>query len=378
MRIVFTGDFMRPSAATWRPTQHHNIRWLHDLFVDPLRSLGAGPVSYVAWEADEVRRGGLDGDEVRRLYGLLDLAPGIDGWAALHGRRLLPSGFRNRVACLFRDALVIGFELPPYLKHCLAQEGRPYLDVNIHPVRFHDDLFLAVQASTRAADRVLEAHALDEDELALAAGVVRATARRLSRVAIEPGTELLLLQTRHDRTQIRDGRFIGIMDLLAQARADGLFAGPVLVRPHPLEPSNPHGRGILAALPCRAAPKAGIYELITHEAVARVVSLSSSTSVEARYFGREAVFLHREPFRLSYRGAGRPAGIDGYVSVKDAYFSLGFWADLLEAFGAAPAARIGRTAALAPKPNRLRTALKSFWGFNEVDTDIAAALFERP
>lgn len=375
MEIVFTGDFMRPAAAQWRPTQHYNIRWLHDLFAGVLLRLGARQVRYLAWDYQGVQQGGLGGGKVRELYGLLGIEPGIDGWAQLYGRALFPAAFRAEFTGLLGDAeVVVGFELPPYVKHLLAQDGRPYLDFNIHPVRFHEDIFFAVQSSSQEADRWLEANAMDEDELFLVAGVTRATARRLSNVKIEPGTELLLLQTQHDRTQIRDGRFVGILDVLSAAQDAGFLTNRVAVRPHPYEPTNRHVRGAFAALACRTAPQASIYELLAHESVARVLSLNSSAGLEARYFGRENVFLLPAPLRLSYRGSQRPAGLNGYVSLKDKYFELRFWAEILALLGREPAVLPPASTSLPPKPNRLRTSLKSFWGYNQVDTDIAVRL----
>jgi hypothetical protein len=377
MKILFTGDFVRPSAASWRPTQHYNIRWLHDLFLATLTRLTEAQIGYVAWNQAGVTQGQLDGTDIAGFYEACDLPRSMEGWAALYERTTLPRAMHAKLAELFTDALVIGFEIPPFLKHFLLANGNAFIDFIIHPVRFHDDIFFGMQASEPALNQVLAGYALDEEELYLAAGAARATAGRLSRLEMKPGTRLVLMQSQHDKTQIRQGRFIGFADILADALASGLLDAPVLVKPHPIEPHNPHMRIVTAALRDCGVTEANFYELLCCEALDRVISLSSSTSTEARYFLKAAEFLYKPPFDIFYAGQAHVPGFDSYISVKDAYYGRAFWGDLMDALNF-PGLRPARAspANLPVKPNRTRTALKSFWGYNQIDTDIAIRQFQ--
>lgn len=373
MRIVFSGDFARPSPAAWRPTQHYNIRWLHDLFIGTLKRIAPVDIGYVAWNYAGVTNGHLEGEDIANLYDGCGLPRNMNGWAALYDLPYLPKRIQEKLAGLFRDALVIGFEIPPYLKHFLLANGNPFIDFIIHPVRFHDDIFFGVQSSDERLNRVLAQHAISEEDIYLVAGVVRATAGRLSNVKMQPGTNLVLMQTQHDKTQIRDGRFIGFSDFLAQAFEQKIFDAPVMVKPHPIEPNNPHLRIIAASVRNCAMTSANFYELLCCENLSQVISLSSSTSAEAKYFLKDSQFLYKSPFDIFYAGDKFLPGFDSYFSIKDSYYGREFWGDLIDALSF-PGLRPGRVSAekLAVKPNRTRIALKSFWGYNQIDTDIAA------
>lgn len=373
MKIIFTGDFIRPSAAAWRPTQHYNIRWLHDLFAPVLRQLTHADIGYVAWNHAGVLKGGIDGNDIADIYNTCDVTSSMDGWALLYDRAFLPAKVRRRLADLFCDALVIGFEIPPYLKHFLLENGNTYIDFIIHPVRFHDDIFFGVQSSDMRLNAVLADFAMDEEELYLAAGVAGATAGRLSNLPAEPGSSLILMQTRHDKTQIREGRFIGFSDFLAPAFEQGIFNGPVLLKPHPLEPGNPHLRIITSSVKGCRVTSANFYELLCCENIELIVSLSSSTSFEAKYFDKKSIHLYKPPFEMFFKGQNFTYGFESYFSIKDAYYGNNFWNALVEAlnFSGLRSSKSKDHTALAIKPNRTRLALKSFWGYNQIDTDIA-------
>lgn len=372
MTILFTGDFLRPDSKYWLPTQHYNIRWLHDLFGRTLHRMTGEEVGYLAWNSGGVTKGGLTGAEISSIYDACGVPRSIHGWAALYEQFALPRSVRRLLDEKFRDAFVIGFEIPPVIKHFLLANGNRFLDVMVHPVRFHDDVFFGIQSSEAAANEALARYAIGEDEIQLVAGVVAATAGRLSHPVRQPGTRLVLMQSRYDKTQIRDGRFIGIADVMAPAAERGLFDAPVLVKPHPMEPENPHLKLVTAALRNCAVTTDNFYTLLCSENVEHVVSLSSSTCTEARYFGKDAEYLHKNPFALSYAGDEYSYGFDSFISVKDSYYGLAFWADVLSGMGLPGIRAPGAApASLATKPNRTRTSLRSFWGYNEIDTDIA-------
>ncbi len=377
MNILFTGDFLRPDSGAWRPTQHYNIRWLHDMFGRTLHRMTGGEIGYLAWNHEGVASGGLSGSDIGMIYDAYGVPRTIHGWAALYEQSVMPREARKLLAEKFRDAFVIGFEIPPCIKHFLLANGNPFLDVMIHPVRFHDDAFFGLQSSEAAANDALARHAISEDEIQLVAGVVSATAGRMSHPVRRPGTRLVLMQSRHDKTQIRDGRFIGFGDVMAPAAENGLFDAPILVKPHPMEPGNPHLALVTAALRDCSVTAENFYTLLCSENVERIISLSSSTCTEARYFGKEAEFLYKNPFELSYAGDSFSYGFGSFISVKDSYYSLAFWADVLNGMGMPNLRSPGSAPAhLATKPNRTRTSLRSFWGYNEIDSDIAVAQYQ--
>ena len=71
------------------------------------------------------------------------------------------------------------------------------------------------------------------------------------------------------------------------------------------------------------------YSLISRNDIKKVVSISSGTCCEARYFQKEAEFLLKEGVP---RQTCNNVELDKYVSIYQDFFSLNFWSHILEPF----------------------------------------------
>lgn len=354
-RIVVAGDVLRPQDEAFRPAQAGNILWLHRLLRRPLAAATGLPVEPLAW----LEQGGFD---TPGLYAAAGVAPDITGWVALFDAEALPRAAAERLAAPFADAaVVVGFELAEVQKRLLTHLGVPFVDLNIHPVRFGPDVFFAVQTNHAGiAAELAPFHAEDH--------VFEPWADLLAAMAVKtpihpPVTEGVLLvgQTRVDRALIRQGR---LLDLSAFAPALHRALGPegrVLFKPHPY---NADGFGLHAAgVPLHRLREVqdNAYLLMAQDRIARVVGVSSSLVEEARHFGKEGVFLGTPPFRLARDTRDLAPGM--HASVVEAWLWADFWRAVL-----APVLRVtapdGRRPALGP--NALRTALRQFWGWDEI------------
>ncbi len=350
--IVLTGDILRPQDEAFRPAQSGNILWLHRLLRRPIGAATGLEVRPLTWE----------GAGTPRLYAEAGATPDIAGWVGLFGAEALPRGAAEAMAASFAGAAaVIGFELAEVQKRLLTRLGLPFVDLNIHPVRFGPDIFFAVQTNHAGIAAELAAfHATDE--------AFEPWADLLSAMAVKvplhpPVTEQVLVvgQTRVDRALIAEGRLRDLSDFPdALHRAVGR-AGRVLFKPHPY---NPDGFGLHAAgLPLHRIREAAdnAYLLLAQEGIRRVVGVSSSVVEEARFFGKEAVFLGTPPFRIPRDPRDLAPG--GHASVVEAWLSADFWRAVL-----APVLRVtapdGRRPSLGP--NALRNALRQFWGWEEI------------
>jgi hypothetical protein len=368
-RVVFTGDFLRPSWDGRFPTQHYNIQWCRDLLRAQVQAATGLPVEMLAWNAAGVVAGQLDNAAIDTFYNVLGLPRTVAAWAGIYEEAALPDMVGAYLAELFRDALVVAFELPPYVEHVLRRHGIPFVDVIIHPVRFLDDIFFAIRTGDADSNARVATYAIAEEQIHAVAGLQAASARRLFKFAPQDGSALLLLQTRFDRTQIRDGVFVGAMDFL-----DGIdhVVGPsrrVYVKDHPLDPKTRHAVAVLSRFRNAETIESNVYKLFACDGIHTVLTLSSSTGIEARYFGKQCHFLYRQPNEFAFDGAV-PA--DGeFVGVFDAFLTPDFWRDVLAPM--VPTTR--ETGVVIPfKPNRLRISLRSFWNFNEIDSDFVVGL----
>ena len=359
-RIVLTGDLLRPGDEAFGPAQTGNILWLHRLLRRPIAAASRLEVEALAWAPPP--GSGATGFDTPGFYAEAGATPDIDGWVTLFDADALPAAAVARFARAVDGAVaVIGFELAEVQKRLLSQFGIPWIDLNIHPIRFGPDVFFAVQTNHPDVAAALMPHHAEDHVFEPWADLLAATAVKapLSH-PVEEGV-LVVGQTRIDRALIAHGRLVDLSDF-----AEGFHRaigpeGRILFKPHPY---NNDGFGLHGiGLPLRRILQLedNAYLLMAQDAVRRVVGVSSSLVAEARFFGKDGVFLGESPFRIApSRDAVAPLL---HASVPEAWLWADFWRDLL-----APlidvGARDGRRPALGP--NALRTALRQFWGWDEI------------
>jgi hypothetical protein len=358
-RILLTGDLLRPQEDAFRPAQTGNILWLHRLIRRPIAAATGLEVQALAWAPPA--GSGAAGFDTPRFFAEAGAMPDTDGWVSLFDAPALPRSAAEHIAAAFADAAaVIGFELPEVMKRLLSQLGVAWVDLNIHPYRFAPDLLFAVQTNHDGVLEALAAHHAEDHVFESFADLLAATSVK---IPVHPPVEedvLLVGQTRVDRALIAEGRLLDLSafrDRLAVA----LGPGRVLFKPHPY---NADGFGLHAAgIPLHRVRETAenAYVLMAQDRIRRVVGVSSSLVAEARFFGKEAVFLGTPPFRIAPSRQALGQGM--HASVVDAWLSADFWRDLL-----APVlpvtAQDGRRPALPP--NSLRNALRQFWGWDEI------------
>jgi hypothetical protein len=358
-RVVLTGDVLRPLDEEFRASQTGNILWLHRLLRRAIgRAIGAEPEA-MAWTPPPGAAAAFD---TPAFYAAAGATPDIEGWIALFGAPELPREAAALMARSFEGArAVIGFELANVQKRLLSRLGVPWVDLNIHPYRFGPDVLFAVQTNNAGILHALSAHHAGDEVFEPWADLVAATAVK---VPVHPpiGEPVLVVgQTRVDRALLAEGRLVDLADFAQPFHAAIGEACTVLFKPHPY---NADGFGLHAlGLPLHRIRETGenAYVLMAQDSVKRVVGVSSSLIGEARFFGKQGIFLGTPPFRIA---PSRDAlSLETHASVVDAWLSADFWRDVL-----APVmpvtARDGRLVALPP--NSLRNALRQFWGWDEI------------
>jgi hypothetical protein len=359
-RIVFSGDVLRPTDTSFRPAQTENIRWFHRLFRQQAAEATALPVSVVAWG---------EGVDTHHLYEMWGVEKSWRGWAQIFDAGFAPEGVIAHIEQCFSDAVVIGFELPESIKRILSYLGIPFLDFSIHPVRFLSDVFFAVQTNDPDVFESMLPHHADAASFYGPAGLVAASALKFMPRLRPRGDTLVVGQTRIDRSLVHGGRVLDLSDFAPELRRILGLDGRIVFKPHPYADTD---FGLLAAgIPLRAMnlTRANIYALMACEGIRRVVGVSSSVLMEARYFGQPSLFLHEPSFDIPDRAADAVPG--QHLSIVDACFDVDFWREAL-----APLVRV--TAPDGQRfrrpPNSLRISLRNFWGMNELTTDFAVAI----
>lgn len=334
-RIVFSGGVLHPQGD-------EEGRWL-------LRLLG--PQASDAARLPVERVGADEGFDTGRAYGLWGAERSWPGWAAIADAGVAPSGVLTLFEAAYDGAVVVGFGMTEVAKRVLSRIGVPFLDFAIHPVRFLEDLFFAVQTNDPGVFAAMLSHHADASRFRAAAGLVAASLGQAPLAM--PSSTLLVGQRARDPALLRNGAFADFASFPDAVRAASGPGGAIAFHPHPAEATDfgllAAGMPFAAVRPMRGDPHA----LLASGMVARVVGLSSPLLTAARHFGVEAERLLSDPFDLPDRAADAVPG--QHLSIVDGAFETDFWRDAL-----APLVAVTAPDGLRWRrpPNSLRTALR--------------------
>lgn len=362
-RILVSGDFMRPSVAKLRPTQHENIMWLYKLLKVPLEMATGLPCGIVHWDNNWLNGSLLDAGTVEAIYRMMGLRARITDWPRVFSATELPQPVEDLLLRYFADSFVIGFELPPFLVDFLGRHDIGFVDCSLAPVRFMDDLLFELSSNTDAITEALLTHAVSDDFIRLQAGVVSSNVAKVNPRPPRPNTLLVILQTQFDKVVIENNRFAKVTDHLNRLKEVAKGYDHLLIKEHPLEPQPETRERLQKLLPHAQVTEDNFYRLVSHDNLTGVAALSSSCVLEAGYFGKAGHYLlpgyTPERFTVGQRG----------VMIDDAVICPDFWRDVLAGSPCPVTPRDGLR--LPAKPNRFRQQLRSAWNYNQVDTDIA-------
>jgi hypothetical protein len=340
-------------TACGDPNQLPNVRWLRGEVSRVLYELTG------LWPDVRYRRNAPDGGYalIADWYGLLGHAPSVEAWAATYGEVDPPPALVDALLPDYDRALAIGFELSPLMRSILDRIGAPWVDVEVSPLRFLDDLALSLRCSWPVqgpvqgpvegpVDRIAHPGLVSARHVAEAVARQRALHRDDPAAAACNGATIFLAQTRYDRTLIRDGVFFPDAEAVERV-AQGLDGRRLVLKPHPLAPDTPLV-GMLRQRCAGQLTEANIYALLAAARDVELVTISSSAAIEARHFG------HR-PRMLNPAAHARRAP---FTSLW-AHRSAAFWRAAL-----APILRVKAGAAFEERtiPDRLRRNLGA-WGF---------------
>ncbi|MCR8550882.1 hypothetical protein M4578_23905 [Salipiger sp. P9] len=361
-KIVFTGDFLRPSVAALRPTQHENIHWLAKLLEVPVQMATGLPCEIVHWDNNWVNQSRLDRNAVASIYEMFWQKPTIHNWPKLFAAETLPGMVEDMFLRFFGNSLVIGFEIPPYLVHFLNRHDIAFIDCSLSPVRFLDDLLFEASASSPEITEAIRAYEVPEALIRLQAGVLSSNVAKANPQPPRPNSLLLILQTSFDKVVIENGRFTTVLDHYDRLLEIAKDYDHVLIKEHPLEPQKQVLAKLQSSLPDNTVTTDNFYRLVSHHNLTGVAALSSSCVLEARYFGKTGHYLIPGFSHDSFS-----VGLEG-INIGDAVLMPDFWRDALAPAGCEVTPKDGLH--LQFKPNRFRQQLRNAWGYNQIDTDI--------
>lgn len=294
---TFVGDWLRVGITAQQVSiiQQGNIAWISRLLAPALKACDMSWKALMPSRHLEEFSVQLNNPELLR-----SLAMDSKGtWAAQFDAEDSDC-FARLLDTISPNDLVIGFEIPPFMKRQLSIRGMEYVSLHLHPIRFLKDLVFSAYTNSSAIAASLSTTSCDPNEISRQASRYSARLARLDPAQghLPEGIPLLVGQTSADSSLIADGRFMRLHDYREQL--DILLDGydTIAFLKHPLAKweEGPFdllldelGKTILAISGNSYA------HIMTPRTLGPVITISSSLGVEAEIFGHDTHFLLADP-----------------------------------------------------------------------------------
>lgn len=290
------------------------------------------------------------------------------------------------------DALVLSFEMPPWLRSACLERNVRFLDMRVSPLRFGRDLYVAMSTSNDAMLERIASHAPLPEELRLEAALLSANIRMHLRRLHEIGelslqeegvlddSLIFVGQAPYDASILcpRKGRPLRCNDFAEQLRA--LANGRrVMYKAHPF--ASEFGKqecAMLSEILGRQveAMQANAYQLLSCADTLQLVGISSGLLQEASWFDKEAHILFQPFVPLAFEGSEQLASSQ-YQQIRfQQLVAPAFWHRVLT-----PTQDPPRLAALPPvSHHHARETFDQWWDYEKVLTwrrSLPYAMFER-
>jgi hypothetical protein len=317
-----------------------------------------------ALEVQELHTSSSTPFDPREFYERNGLHPTHANWIKIYNASPSQSSLEY-IKSYFSDSFVVGFELPNVLINAFEALSIPYIDTIIHPVRYLDDILLAFRTSDPKIYTNLKAYQIDEEYYIVHANIHKATMAKMKKPALKPNSMIFAGQVEVDKSLINGDTLMNLAhfeDKIAQLSKEYTH---IYVKTHPYAKDNDKITAVFNKFANVGYTDQNIYYLLAQDRISALYSISSSTVLEAKYFGKKAEYLYKNPFYIDHDN--REPNSEEYISIRDAFFMTSFWSEILN--DVIPTKSV-KPLPLPQKTNRLRNSLQNYWGYKFLDSDI--------
>ncbi|MCS7231849.1 MAG: hypothetical protein RMJ67_06905 [Elusimicrobiota bacterium] len=258
---------------------------------------------------------------------------------------------------ILENALIISYEMPPWLEKCILKSKAYFLDIRISPLRFGSDLYIAIRTNNLLINDRLRKYIIPDEEIRLEASLMAASVRHLRRYTSKnrslDGSLIYIGQTAYDASLVSiNGNFVRVAEFSDKIRELG--KGKYLFyKPHPnAESFAKHEKEELERILGKSIKVCyeNIYTLLGSDDNIELIGISSGSLQEAKYFNKNAYILYKPICDL-----------EKYVQVRfNDFISPIFWYDILKPDCSPP----HFTKLPSIRENHLRFLHNVWWGYS--------------
>jgi hypothetical protein len=287
--VVFTTDVFR-GGEFCMPGVSENVHWLRGLLHNVFST--AGFVQTIFTNDCEGGRFALV--HYRESHALLK---STCSWAKLVNTKISLEDEFYFTELLIAE-LVIGWGLTPALMELLDRHRIPFVDVEVDPIRFGDDLLLRVRTNSSNLSEFFSSLHIDEVFFSSSVAELRAFVARREAATVKADRSIGLFagQCCIDLSTVESGRIVMPAERLKEISEIAQGVDTLFIKPHPFESEVHHLMALLDSIPNARMTRSNIYRILSDVNLKHVIALSSSVLDEAAMFGVETTRL-MEPDR---------------------------------------------------------------------------------
>lgn len=209
------------------------------------------------------------------------------------------------------DAAVVGFEINPLDKSFLSDKNIPWINVEIHPIRFLGDLYFSVTASFPFGFDLLSC---SEKQIHLAANALKLKNLDLE-YGIGENVLVIIGQTPADKSIYFDSEFKSLLNYIDTLEVLCSQHDTIYYRPHPVESDPKIDEEIVKKFNAPILSDMSYYDLLSADQVQTICAISSSSLHEAKYFHKDVVFLEERVKEFS-----KPISLKSLLECNELWF----------------------------------------------------------
>lgn len=252
--------------------------------------------------------------------------------------------------------LLLTYELSRQTKRLFDKSGIPYIDIWMSPIRFHKDIMFSFYSNTPAIQEKLQDYVLDESTLYEEAKKLTGHCQHFlqDNTVLQEDSALIIGQMLQDKAVMDEKGFLSLVDYKDELTDISTQYSQLYFLKHPY--MDEHDLKILLEAfididNLTYLQNANVYSLLSRQEIKSVIALSSSVLYEAKYFGKETLYLFR------------PVLDKRYVNIYKSFYQTRFWSEVLEL--KTPALEIE----YLNHDNDLRNRLGAFYAYGDLLED---------
>jgi hypothetical protein len=291
-RILITGDIFRPAfhSGEWGGASTKNIDWLFEMLSPALTSCGLS-VEKTTWES-LIENSSL-GFNIKYVYQYFNFEINEFNWTQLINDTDFVDFLKFYFEKFLNDTLVIGYEMPPPITSALEQLNIPYIDINLHSVRFLDDLIFGMKTNVSEYIPAMHFNALDFDEVKYYVSAIKSKVLWIEKPKYLVNNTLLLLgQVSNDRALVKkQGGFYNLHDF--DKEISNLFDAYNLIifKGHPYDIKSSKTWNYISNKGDIRVVNDNFYHLLSLSQITAVVALNSGGLIESKLFDKKTFNL---------------------------------------------------------------------------------------